>query len=180
MPLSVEEEQRFQQDYARLAEMLGLSPDPDDPRHFYDYRAAWKSGELKAGEELHFPSKFKMPGHPRRFIDGVDTITGRRATPKEIQQNEQIRRRIEGSVGIDLFPGERRPQLNRAPGGGPFRVGVASRLTQNPVPVFQREDVLSAMADILRSQQPPRHSDFDSMNMGDIAKTIKRAQGSRP
>jgi hypothetical protein len=69
------EEVTFQKWYAKHAAKWNLNPNPDDPRHHYDYRAAFRAGKGpdKTG---HWPSKFKGKKHPRRFIDGIDTITG--------------------------------------------------------------------------------------------------------
>jgi hypothetical protein len=51
-----------------------ISPNPDDPEHYYDYRGFYKA--LQAGEPaaktsinkedglVHFPSIWKEPGHP--------------------------------------------------------------------------------------------------------------------
>jgi len=68
-------EQEFQRWYAQHAKRLGLNPNPDDPQHFYDYRAAYAAG---AGPDQagHWPSKFKKQGHPNRYVGGIDTITG--------------------------------------------------------------------------------------------------------
>ena len=71
--------------YRKFAERNGLDPNPDDPRHQYDYRAAYAAGAMPTYDPtdgmLHLPSEFKAKGHPNRFveIDGVmiDTITGR-------------------------------------------------------------------------------------------------------
>ncbi len=37
-------EEGFQRWYSRLAKTLDLNPDPDNPLHFYDYRAAFRAG----------------------------------------------------------------------------------------------------------------------------------------
>lgn len=66
------EESRFIDWYKKIATELGLSLDPDDPRHYYDYRGYWKKyGESKAGmvidpedNKWHFPDEFKLEGHP--------------------------------------------------------------------------------------------------------------------
>jgi hypothetical protein len=67
------DEQAFQNWYKTQATKLGLSPDPDDPQHFYDYRAAFRAG-AKPDETGHWPSTFKLPEHPNRYVGGVDTI----------------------------------------------------------------------------------------------------------
>ena len=92
--LSPKEEAEFQQAFAALAQQLGLAPDPDDPLHFYDYRGAWKAGAMTPDAELHFSSKYKLPGHPNRFVDGIDTITGKKATQKDIDENRRAQERV--------------------------------------------------------------------------------------
>ena len=42
-PLAPEEDIEFSHWYSNIAEKSNLSPDPDDPRHYYDYRAAYES-----------------------------------------------------------------------------------------------------------------------------------------
>jgi hypothetical protein len=73
-------EKRFRDWYAVQAEKAGLSPDPDDPLHKYDYRAAFAAGqgpELSSEDnQYHWPSQFKAPDHPNRFVNGMDTKTG--------------------------------------------------------------------------------------------------------
>ena len=44
---------------------------------FYDYRAAFREG-AKPGPDGHWPSKFKMPGHPNEVVAGFNTRTGDR------------------------------------------------------------------------------------------------------
>jgi GH24 family phage-related lysozyme (muramidase) len=68
------EEQKFQQWYRQYATEWGLNPNPDDPRHQYDYRAAMRAG-AKPDKKGHWPSKFKMKGHENLIVDGVDTST---------------------------------------------------------------------------------------------------------
>lgn len=74
------DEKAFQGWYADVAGRTGLNPNPDDPQHFYDYRAAYKSGAMPDAAG-HWPSQFKLPEHPNRFVDGIDTITGQPAAP---------------------------------------------------------------------------------------------------
>jgi hypothetical protein len=52
-----------------------LNPNPDDPRHFYDYRRAFLSG-AGMDESGHGTSEFKLAGSPERYKEGIDTITG--------------------------------------------------------------------------------------------------------
>jgi len=66
----------FDEWYANIASQYRLNPNPDDPRHFYDYRAAFNEGVTGPDETGHWPSKFKLEGHPRMIIDGINTKTG--------------------------------------------------------------------------------------------------------
>ena len=68
----------FQKAYKEYAIQQGLSEDPDDPRHFYDYRAYYKKyKKFEVDEFGHLSSEFKEKGHPRRIVEGVDTKTGK-------------------------------------------------------------------------------------------------------
>lgn len=69
------QEQEFQSWYQDRASKLGLNPNPDDPQHFYDYRAAHRAG-AEPDETGHWPSQFKQEGHPRMVVNGVNTKTG--------------------------------------------------------------------------------------------------------
>ncbi len=69
-------EQSFQSWYKSWAKKLGLDPNPDDSRHFYDYRAAYMAGETPDPDTGHWTSRFKKPGHPNQYVNGIDTITG--------------------------------------------------------------------------------------------------------
>ena len=74
-PLSPSEETEddpgFSEWYSNLAERSDISPDPDDPRHYYDYRAAYKEG-ASLDERKHLPSEFKHDLHPNRYIIDKD------------------------------------------------------------------------------------------------------------
>ena len=70
-PLAPEEDVEFSHWYSDIAEKSNLSPDPDDPRHYYDYRAAHEAGAT-LDERKHLPSEFKHDLHPNRFIIGKD------------------------------------------------------------------------------------------------------------
>lgn len=77
-------EDDFQREYGFLSREMGLNVDPDAPEHHYDYRSALASGfNPLDSEDLHWPSKFKTPDHPNRYViqDGkvTDTITGKAA-----------------------------------------------------------------------------------------------------
>lgn len=85
--LSDKEEKDFEKWYSEIASKTGLNPNPDDPRHYYDYRAAFKAGAMP-DESGHWPSKFKTSDHPNRFVNGVDTITGETVQPVPISTHE--------------------------------------------------------------------------------------------
>ena len=70
------DEGKFQKWYGDWAIKSGMNPDPDDPRHFYNYREAYKAGITPPEPGGHWDSRFKKPGHPREIIDGVNTRTG--------------------------------------------------------------------------------------------------------
>lgn len=72
-------EKAFQDWYGAHAKNQGLNPNPDDPNHHYDYRAAFAAG-AGPGPDGHWPSKFKTSGHPRMVINGTNTKTGEPAT----------------------------------------------------------------------------------------------------
>ena len=67
------EESKFRRWYEQISAELDLDADPDDYRHYYDYRGYWKKyGEDKAGmgrdpsdeNRWHFTDEFKLKGHP--------------------------------------------------------------------------------------------------------------------
>lgn len=76
-PLS---EAMFLRDYQKVAKKMNLSMDPDDPLHFYDYRAAWKAGDLDIAGD-HFSSKYKLSGHPRYYV----SPDGKLGSPKPVK-----------------------------------------------------------------------------------------------
>jgi len=77
-------EVEYLQWYKTIAAIQGLNPDPNHPLHYYDYRAAYDSGIRGPDKETgHWDSKFKLEGHPRTIVDGVNTITG------EIEEEEK-------------------------------------------------------------------------------------------
>lgn len=67
--------------------------DPDNPRHFYDFRRAFKEG-AEPDEVGHWPSKYKVLGNPRRFVKGFDTVTGKMATRGDMLANELARQAV--------------------------------------------------------------------------------------
>ena len=70
-------EMDFQKVYKQMATEKGLNPDPDNPLHYYDYRALYKeTGKLESDKTGHFPSKYKLEGHKDMIVDSVNTKTG--------------------------------------------------------------------------------------------------------
>lgn len=69
----------FNETYSKYAKKYKMNPNPDDPRHFYDYRKLHKdTGKIQPNSTGHLPSKYKKEGHPRLFLDGVNTKTGKK------------------------------------------------------------------------------------------------------
>jgi|TARA_R100001530_G_scaffold133677_1_gene107435 hypothetical protein len=62
-----EDDPGFSAWYAGVSNRSGVNPDPDDPRHYYDYRAAYEEG-AELDEDSHLPSRFKHDLHPNRYI----------------------------------------------------------------------------------------------------------------
>lgn len=75
------DEKAFKSWYADWAKVTGINPNPDDPKHQYDYRAAFQAGvkpEIANDGLYHWPSQFKLEGHPNLIVEGVNTKTGKR------------------------------------------------------------------------------------------------------
>ena len=62
------EEKDFNNWYSNIAEKHGYSASPNDPLHFYDYKAAYREGVRNPDKDGHWPSKYKHDLHPNRFI----------------------------------------------------------------------------------------------------------------
>jgi len=72
-----EKDKAFRKWYADIVEKLNkkertIDPNPDDWRHYYDYRSAFKSGDKPKFDEKdkqwHWPSRHKHDLHPNRFV----------------------------------------------------------------------------------------------------------------
>lgn len=70
------DEASFRQWYTTHARRWQLDPDPDNPLHYYDYRAAYRAGATP-DRSGHWPSEYKREGHPNLIVGGKDTRTGR-------------------------------------------------------------------------------------------------------
>jgi len=75
---AAQDEQEFQSFYSDIAKRNKLDPNPDDPRHFYDYRAyfeAVKTGQAPLPQfkpehnQYRMPDEFKLPGHPDYYTN---------------------------------------------------------------------------------------------------------------
>lgn len=70
-------EPAFQKWYQQWAAKAGIDPNPDNPLHRYDYRAAYRAGVVPqidpSDGRYHWPSKFKADDHPNRYVNGQDT-----------------------------------------------------------------------------------------------------------
>jgi len=99
-PYLRDDERPFQQWYARQAAQWGLDADPDNPLHFYDWRAAYRAG-ARADEQGHWPSTFKTLGHPTlirstgRPNEQFDTRTGEPASAELAVASGQARREVQ-------------------------------------------------------------------------------------
>ena len=100
------DEKAFQSWYSNIVKKNKglLAADPDDPKHYYDYRSAFSAGikapNLKKGE--HWPSKYKDDLHPNRYIeqDGgfYDTKYEKKAGIEDI-----ITQRMQRNERLDLW-----------------------------------------------------------------------------
>jgi hypothetical protein len=79
---SPEQEARFRRWYAQMAQTWALDPDPDDPAQQYDYRAAFTAG-ARPDKTGHWPSDFKLGGHPNLIVGGFHVQTGERVPGTE-------------------------------------------------------------------------------------------------
>lgn len=74
-------EEDFQDWYQKWSKITGIDSNPDDPRHKYDYRAAFLANAIPEispeDDKYHWDSRFKEDDHPNRFVGGIDTKTGK-------------------------------------------------------------------------------------------------------
>jgi hypothetical protein len=92
-----------------------MDPNPDDPRHYYDYRAAYRagaeperyvasatgSGQMmpdRAMERapLHWTSEFKREGHPNEIVNGINTRTGEPEKQDTLETLRSIQHQMSG------------------------------------------------------------------------------------
>jgi hypothetical protein len=81
-----DDEKGFQQWYAGWAKKAGIHPDPDHPAQQYDYRAAYRKGIEPTidpkDQKYHWPSIGKGERHPNRYVNMLDTKTGKQIAPQ--------------------------------------------------------------------------------------------------
>jgi hypothetical protein len=104
--------------YAKHAQAQGLHPDPDDPTHQYDYRAAYRAGAAPDATG-HWPSTFKLAGHPNLIVDGKDTRTGQPVPPPVARNTDvPVTTPLAGERPIQVTPGLDQPDAaGRTPTG---------------------------------------------------------------
>ncbi len=97
--LSPPEELEFQEWYSDRSRALGLDANPDpSERNRYDYRGAWRAG-AEPDESRHWPSEFKLEGHPKLVVGGVDTRTGDAVKPQDVLARVRERQAIHAPGG---------------------------------------------------------------------------------
>jgi len=117
--LNEEQESKFQTWYDGWAEKSGIDKNPDDPKHQYDYRAAYENNappSIQDDGNYHWDSPYKGDWHPTRFIRNkedkiYDTRNGRivenEAEDQEYitwQQHQPEEDQIKANVIADELP----------------------------------------------------------------------------
>jgi len=153
------DEAAFQQWYSAVAGKQGLNPNPDDPQHFYDYRAAYAAG-ASPDATGHWPSQFKMEGHPNLIVNGVNTKTG-----ETISQEATI----SGAPNLDSgsaitiqnpSPQQQAPQQQAIPGPVELQANdPVTRPPQNPDALMLRGEMMMKIHDTLLA-----NGQFDAAN----------------
>lgn len=82
-----EDEPMFREWYAGMAQRYDLAPNPDAAEQFYDYRGAYRAGAAPDAETQHWPSQFKLPGHPNMVVGGYNVQTGRPEPGAPLERN---------------------------------------------------------------------------------------------
>lgn len=98
------DEAAFQSWYATWAKASKLDPNPDDPKHLYDYRQAFAEGITPTkgrDDRLHWPSvspsgvALKAKDHPTYWMEQFMQATGRDPGDLQIKTPEDARRWID-------------------------------------------------------------------------------------
>jgi len=173
----LDEEGRFQRGirdsdwYKEFVTKYNEHPDLDDPN--YNYRAAWKAGaqnnlvrDPTDNNMLHWPSQFKGPDHPNRFVDGVDTITGQpsqgRITPPDVgtlaARSDLAYNATPASTPADnQLPGDQYGSYFDMP-MPPIRPPIEQEITQADRSPTSADSVQDAMVDAMRQRTEPNYT----------------------
>lgn len=149
------DEVEFKDWYQRWADTTGLDPNPDDPRHKYDYRAAFQAGvEPQYNDsdgKYHWDSRYKSDDHPNRFVGGIDTKTGKPepAMPKAAAKEKPAEDKWDP---IDLATDEGAPETeaeavaNAPAPGGMKKLKEVGQLKKKPARTPEEEAAAEAAA----------------------------------
>jgi len=158
----------FDQWYLGWAKKTGIDPNPDDPRHKYNYRAAYAAGAEPTIDPqdglYHWPSQFKEEDHPNRFVDGEDTLMGRRLTLAEAIEADKKEepRRLTLAEAIQQDKGEEPRRLTlaeaieqeRSPRVGmrPSKEALSALIPKEgtPLPFVGKHPTRMALSDMLK------------------------------
>lgn len=195
--LSPAEEADFQGWYQDIAKSVRppLDPNPDNPLHQYDYRAAYAAG-AEPDAWGHWPSEFKRAGHPNLIVDGVDTRTGEPAqgrgkmiSPTSAQApltRGEIRRGIAkpsaapAPAAAGGLPQPRRATVPRGPVPRTPTTSVLEDVPSQQPPIPQRGPTLAArQTTVLPGEQPGDETmEFVTQHAADIAEATQRGFGN--
>jgi hypothetical protein len=185
------QEAQFQDWYKQNFASRGINPNPDDPLHYYDYRKAFQEGmqltpdpsdlDERGRPRLHGDSKYKLPGHPREYLE---TPQGRLHTPTgkvtpgsrfQVEDGEIIDTKHREIISQDRFNAMATPQeramLNGQLGGSAVAAPddgfvldvpevhvVGERITQAPVTAPSQKPLIftDKQGNVTRTVQPPK------------------------
>ena len=70
-----------------------MNKNPDDPKHYYDYRGLWKDTGSLPGKGEHGDSKFKIEGHPRTYVNekGVGSAVPKKGYEKTYVKGGRVK-----------------------------------------------------------------------------------------
>jgi len=175
----LDEEGRFQRGirdtdwYKEFNTKYNEPPNLDDPN--YNYREAWKSGarpdvrDPTDNNMLHWPSKFKGPDHPNRFVDGVDTITGQPSqgpqTPPDVatltaRSDPDYNAAAAGTPADNELPGDMYGSYFDMP-MPPIRPPIEQEITQADRTPGPYDSVQDAMVGAMKQRTNPAYTDED-------------------
>jgi hypothetical protein len=63
-----DKKETFESWWKRVLDVHDYAKDPNDPKHYYDYKSAYRSGYEIPEKGGHWPSQFKHDLHPNRYI----------------------------------------------------------------------------------------------------------------